>query len=72
MLDNLSTSFKLWCILFQSLCPYQSSNHIFIVIYVDDINLFGLPRSDRNALKIALKSEFQLIELGTLNWLLRI
>ena len=39
---------------------------------MDDITLFGPPESARSALKIALKSEFQLTELGTLNWLLGI
>ena len=39
---------------------------------MDDIILFGPTRSARSALKIALKSEFQVTELGTLNWLLGI
>ena len=39
---------------------------------MDDITLFGPPGSPRSALKIALKSEFQLTVLGTLNWLLGI
>jgi len=47
-------------------------DQIFIAIYVDDITLFGPPGSARSALKIALKSEFQLTELGPRNWLLGI
>jgi len=47
-------------------------DQIFIAIYVDDITLFGPPGSARSALKIALKSEFRMSELGTLNWLLGI
>ena len=35
-----------------------------------DITLFGPPGSNREALKQALKSEFQLTDLGTLHWLL--
>jgi len=47
-------------------------DQIFIAIYVDDITLFGPPVSARSALKIVLKSKFQLTELDTLNWLLGI
>src|SRR5207302_11208034 len=39
-------------------------DQIFIAIYVDDITVFGRPRQVRTALKNALKSEFQLTELG--------
>jgi len=47
-------------------------DQIFIAIDVNTVILFSPSGSARSALKIALKSEFQLIELGTLNWLIGI
>jgi hypothetical protein len=49
----------------------HSSLQIIIAIYVDDISIFGADPG-RNELKEALKKEFNLSELGPLNWLLGI
>jgi hypothetical protein len=47
------------------------THQIFIAIYVDDLTIFGASPV-RHTLKEALKKEFELTDLGCLNWLLGI
>ena len=45
---------------------------LFITIYVDNLSLFRLKQPVIDNLKDLLKSEFKVIDLGDLHWLLEI
>jgi len=43
---------------------------LVVAIYVDDLTLCGPDGPDRENFKTSLKKEFELSDLGPLNWLL--